>query len=107
MVMLGRHQEYVLKRSARLMIGICFALGFIWKIVSPEFFDGSLFHFKLLYDYRFAEMVTEPVGGLTAAMSNSNLDAYHALRETDAMSVPIQFTPLLIRIAVYVDLISM
>ena len=93
MVMWGRHQEFVMRRSARLMIGICFALGFIWKIVSPEFFDGSLFHFKLLYDYRFAEMVTEPVGGLTAAMSESNIQAYHALRETDASSVPLQYSP--------------
>lgn len=81
-----------MRRSARLLIGLCFALGFVWKIVAIEFMDSSLFHFKLLFDYRFAELITEPMGGVTTAMSNANLDAYQTIRNVDqpGNTIPLQ-----------------
>ena len=66
------------------MIGLCFAIGFVWKIISSEFFESSLFHFKLLFDFRFEEMVTQPIGGLSSLASQENLDAYQKIR----MSAP-------------------
>lgn len=91
LALLGKRRKFALRRSARLLIGTCFAIGFVWKVVSSEFIDGSLFHFKLLFDYRFSEMVTGPVGGLSAASTASNLEAYLTLRSVDQ---PANFVPL-------------
>lgn len=89
----GAHQRLVLSQSARLLIGLCFAIGALWKIASPEFFDGSLFHYKLLYDYRFRQLMTVPVGGLTAVDSEANLTALCAIRSvaTQAPAAEIEF----------------
>lgn len=98
LVQLGQGSEFVMRRSAALLIGTCFGFGFIWKVISPEFYDGSLFHFKLLFDYRFAEMVSQPIGGLSSLANGSNLDAYHAIRNLDpsgnqiAVSIPNRVT---------------
>ena len=51
--------------SARLLIGMCFAMAVAWKIVTPEYVDGSFFRHLLLTDIRF-EDVAELVGGVTA-----------------------------------------
>ena len=80
LAVMGRRVEFSMRNSARLMIGLCFALGCIWKVISPEFYDGSLFHFKLLFDYRFEEMVTGPIGGLSSLTSASNLESYRNVR---------------------------
>ena len=81
---MGKRVDFSMRHSARLMIGLCFAIGFVWKIISSEFFESSLFHFKLLFDFRFEEMVTQPIGGLSSLASQENLDAYQKIR----MSAP-------------------
>ncbi len=80
---LGSWPRTAVRYSARLLIGLSLGMALAWKIVSPQFADGSLFQFKLLFDYRFAEVVTEPIGGLTTTASESNLDAYRQLRSID------------------------
>lgn len=89
---IGNHKTMVLRHSARTMIGLCFALGFLWKLVSPEFVDSSLFHFKLLFDYRFVEMVTDPICGMSTAAVESNLDAYREIRNIENQATTIDLT---------------
>jgi len=79
LVLVGKHRKFVLRKSGRLLIGICFAIGCVWKIVSFEFTDTSVFHYTLLFDYRMAEVVTEPIGGITSAVIAANHDARDAL----------------------------
>jgi len=37
----GENREFVFRRSGRLLIGICFGLGCVWKLVSSEFTGGG------------------------------------------------------------------
>ncbi len=43
-----------LATSARLLVGLAFAFATLWKVVTPEYLDGGLFHTMLLFDPRFA-----------------------------------------------------
>ncbi len=43
--------------NARLLIGLCFLFATLWKIFSPDFLDGTAFHYLLLTDVRFAKVV--------------------------------------------------
>lgn len=55
----------ILARSARLLVGLVFALAVLWKVLSPEYFDGRFFRVTLLTDPRF-EQTTRLVGGLSS-----------------------------------------
>lgn len=44
----GAHPESALRVSARLLIGLCFAFATAWKILAPDFLDGSFFEFILI-----------------------------------------------------------
>lgn len=79
----GPHQEDVLERSARLLIGLAFGIAVMWKLFVPQFADGSLLHYKLLFDYRFRGMVTEPLGGLTPQQNKWNHTAGDQLNRGD------------------------
>lgn len=84
-----------LRRSARYLIGLCFLFATVWKIVSPEFHDGSLFHYKLLCDDRFSETLARVPGGMSVADIQENYLAMSQLREpgTATTQVPLTFTP--------------
>ncbi len=45
-----------LARSARLLIGLCFAFAGLWKLITPDYLDGRAFHYLLLDDGRFAPL---------------------------------------------------
>lgn len=49
----GRESYATLQTNARLLIGLTFAFGCFWKISSPDFMDGSLNLYNLLFDPRF------------------------------------------------------
>lgn len=82
----GSRNDFFNARSARLLIGLCFAMAFLWKIVSPQFYDGSTFHFKLLFDHRL-----EAVAGLTESLSAGNYEAYNSIRapNQEVRSIPL------------------
>ncbi len=40
--------ESVLKKNAILLIGFCFFFATIWKLITPEYIDGSFFEFLLI-----------------------------------------------------------
>ncbi len=48
--------QRALARSARLLIGLCFAFAAAWKLITPDYLDGRAFHYLLLDDGRFAPL---------------------------------------------------
>ncbi|MEM7050136.1 MAG: hypothetical protein AAF604_10765 [Acidobacteriota bacterium] len=56
-------QRSLLANNARLLIGLCMVFATFWKIISPDYLDGSFFRHTLLTDGRFGS-VAEAVGGL-------------------------------------------
>jgi len=38
---MGKRVGFSMRHSARLLIGSCFAIGLLWKIISPEFYETS------------------------------------------------------------------
>lgn len=43
----------VLELNGRLLIGLGFGFATLWKLISPEFLDGTFFHMTFLTDQRF------------------------------------------------------
>lgn len=59
-------------RSARLLVGICFAFALLWKaVLSPDFLDGRFFRTTLLFDSRFADFAVL-LGGMTPELFDHN-----------------------------------
>lgn len=63
-----------LDRTARLLIGLCFAFATLWKIISPEFPNGTFFHFTMLSDMRFAGFA-DLAGGVGKNVASENARA--------------------------------
>lgn len=55
--------QEALRRAARPMIGFVFLFATIWKLISPEFADGTFFEYTLLTDDRF-RVVAQVLGGV-------------------------------------------
>lgn len=60
-----------LRINARLLIGLCFLFATIWKIFSPDFLNGTAFHYFFLSDGRFANVV-DLIGGLSKQILREN-----------------------------------
>lgn len=73
-------QRGVLARNAKLLIGLCMAFATLWKIISPDYLDGTFFRHALLSDSRFTS-VTTSLGGLEPAADYHNRAMTRALRE--------------------------
>lgn len=67
--------------NARLLIGLCFGFATLWKILSPEFIDGTFFHFTFLTDSRFFDF-TELTAGLSSDIRHDNLDSYNLIKSS-------------------------
>lgn len=91
--LLGGDAPTILARNARWMIGLTFALACVWKLTSADYLDGSLFHYKLLFDYRFREGLTIPLAGLSMDTALANVEAIRELRNagSDLREVSLQF----------------
>ena len=59
----------VLAVTARLLIGLVFALAFTWKLLSSQYTSGSFFEYTLVRDHRFG-----PVIELTGGVDPSRID---------------------------------
>jgi hypothetical protein len=68
--------------SARLLVGAVFALATMWKLLSPDFLDGSFMRFTLLTDQRFTD-VAALVGDVDPAALDANRRSMTALAEPD------------------------
>ena len=75
--------------SARLLVGAVFLLATTWKILSPDFVDGSFMRYTLLTDTRFTEVATL-VGGVDPGDLTANRDAISALDDPKAALRPVR-----------------
>lgn len=66
-----RWQLPALAHNGRLLIGLCMLLATFWKLVSPDYLDGSFFQYELLADPRF-EHVARWTGGAEATALADN-----------------------------------
>jgi len=88
--------------NARILIGLCFAFATLWKLLSPEFLDGTFFYFTFLTDDRFFRFA-EIMGGISSEMRGLNLEVYESLKNsTNRMeSGSFQGSSRLVNIAVF------
>lgn len=82
LVLWWREPEEILAGTARLIIGFVFLFAVVWKLLSPDFADGSFFQFTLLTDERF-QVVGEGIGGVPAGAPDVNREAIAEWREPD------------------------
>lgn len=70
---LSTRSEAILGRNARLLIGLCFVLATFWKLVTPDFVDGSFMHHTLLCDGRFVDLARLAAGVSPASLAENAL----------------------------------
>ncbi|MCI0361149.1 MAG: hypothetical protein L0211_21930 [Planctomycetaceae bacterium] len=71
-----QEQHGALALASRWLIGLCMLLATVWKLATPEYLDGSFFHYECLCDPRLAPLVSWLTG-----MSSEVLAANRDLRE--------------------------
>ena len=68
-----------LATSARLLVGVTFAVAATWKWWAPEFRDGSTFEFLTLADSRLRIPFLMPLAGLDWEQIQANVARFHEL----------------------------
>lgn len=76
---LGRYGFGFLAFNGRVLIGACFAFAAVWKMIAPEFPDGTLLHYLLLTDWRQRELAWM-VGGVSPEVFEQNAAMLESLR---------------------------
>lgn len=89
-----------LRFNARVLIGLCFFFATFWKLVSPDYPDGSFFTYFLLQDSRFG-LFAENLGGLDAGALASDQMARgaHSLFGDPAEPIPTPLAPAVVWVA--------
>jgi len=67
--------------NAQLLIGLCFAFATLWKLLSPEFMDGTFFYFTFLTDDRFFDFA-ELTAGVSPESRLYNIEVYESLKSS-------------------------
>jgi hypothetical protein len=83
-----------LATSARLLVGLSFALATLWKaFLSPDYMDGTYFHHTVLTDPRFRDLGAI-LGRVPESLYTANLDQLARLRawRPDVQEVSVQTT---------------
>ena len=77
----GAEGARILGLSSRLLIGLAFLMGVVWKgALSPDYLDGRFFRVTLLTDERFTD-ATLLLGGLTGEQLDGNREYLSPLPE--------------------------
>jgi len=76
-----RDQGYSLALNARLLIGLCFAFATLWKLLSPEFLNGTFFYFTFLTDDRFFDFA-ELAAGVSQEARLYNIESLETLKSS-------------------------
>lgn len=79
----------VRRLSARLLVGVVFLSATTWKVLSPDFVDGSFMRYTLLTDSRFDEVATL-VGGVPSQDLEANRHAVAGLDDPAASLEPVR-----------------
>jgi len=98
----ARDKQYSIEFNARLLIGLCFGFATLWKILSPEFLDGTFFYFTFLTDSRFFEFA-ELTAGITRDMRAHNVEVYEMMKSVNYQVDPVTLktTPILSFVSIF------
>ena len=80
--------ERAIAANARLLIGLAFVLAVAQKLATPDFLDGSYFHFQLLKDPYFAPLARW-AGGTSAAALDANVRGIASLHDYSTPPSPL------------------
>lgn len=70
-----------LQKTAALLLGLCFFFATFWKVITPEFMDGSFFQFLLAGgDSRFREF-SVMISGMNNEMISANQSTFYSIKE--------------------------
>jgi hypothetical protein len=72
--------ERAIAANARLLIGLAFLLAVAQKLATPDFLDGTYFHFQLVKDPYFAPLA-QWAGGASSALLEANVRGIGALHD--------------------------
>lgn len=89
-----------LRFNARVLIGLCFFFATLWKLVSPDYLDGSFFTYFLLQDSRFG-LLAKHLGGLDGSVlaADQMVRGAHSLFGNPADPIPTPLAPAVVWVA--------
>ena len=98
--LLAADSARALRFNARVLIGLCFFFATLWKLVSPDYLDGSFFTYALLQDSRFG-LIAENLGGLDGSVlaGDRTMRAAHSLFGDPAEPITTPLAPAVVWIA--------
>ena len=73
-----KDSEEILQWNGRILIGLCFFLATLWKLIAHQYFDGSFLHLTFLLDPRL-DLAAALFGGLEPNALQSNRELYSQL----------------------------
>ena len=88
-----KDQLKALRQTSRLLIGLCMTLATLWKLMSPDYLDGTFFHYCLLIDERFTSVATT-FGNVSSTTLTDNRELWELLREGYLYGIEFQNTTL-------------
>lgn len=87
----GRNSR-LLQLHSRLLLGLCFFLAFVWKLLGGEYLDGSFLEYTMLTDERFFYFARW-IGGVDQGDLLTNTARLHSLFEGETAYVSILGSP--------------
>jgi hypothetical protein len=87
-----------LRFNARMLIGFCFGMSVVWKLISPDFMSGAFFEHTLLLDDRFREFLIH-VTGMGVGPVAANAGEHAALVSGEISEMYLRTTPLVENLA--------
>lgn len=88
--LLARDPRRAASLQGRLLVGLCFLFADIWKVLSPDFLNGTFFKYQLLADGRFS-WLAKVVAGVPSTAQHVNSLRFAELMAWDSgvMSAPV------------------
>lgn len=88
-VLLLDRPQFHLARAAKVLIGLTFFFATLWKLITPDFMDGTFFTHQFLTDDRF-QNAAEFFGGVGPDLTLRNDQAMHMLLAYDSQLTQVQ-----------------
>lgn len=78
----AKNADKIMAWNGKLLIGLCFFLATLWKIIAGQYFDGSFLHLTFLLDDRL-EIAAHLFGGLNSEILYDNRQLLDYFAATD------------------------
>ncbi|HWP56603.1 MAG TPA: hypothetical protein VNL14_01810 [Candidatus Acidoferrales bacterium] len=84
-----RKPDKALALNGRVLLGLVFAFATMWKVMSPDYLNGSFFQYHLLLDFRFWPMASW-LGGLPQEVLVDNARLYGQMTMSSGVPFSVQ-----------------